>query len=186
MIDFLSSCTEYQQTPLYLNQIFLQANSIALNVLNFLSQRPSFPYSIAHSIVSFANGNWKHCSHELGQSCKCQYIQGSVVLPDAVQLMNFPPKGRSHSEQLNTQWFCFSFISLAPWDVFFHVRTSFLSPSLSFQWRLRSSTSVINFSDSTEMFCWGACWMLFLFLQTFLSFNALVEGFHGTSVMLQP
>lgn len=55
MIDFLSSCTEYQQTPLYLNQIFLQANSTALNVLNLLSQRPSFCFSPAHSIVSFAS-----------------------------------------------------------------------------------------------------------------------------------
>lgn len=80
MIDFLSSCTEYQRAPLYLNQIFLQADSNALNVLNLLSQRPSFCYSIAQSIVSFTNGNWKHCSHELGQSCKCRYIQGSAVL----------------------------------------------------------------------------------------------------------
>lgn len=136
--------------------------------------------------MSFANGNWKHCNHELGQSCKCRYIHGSVVLPDAVQLMNFSPEERSHFEQLTTQWFCFSFISrsLAPWDVFFHVRTSFPSPPLSFERCSRSSASVINISDSTKMFCWGVCWMLFLFLQTFLSFNALVEDFNGTSVML--
>lgn len=188
MIDFLSSFTQYQRTPLYLNQIFLQVDSTALNVLNLVSQRPSFCYSIAHSIVSFANGNWKHYNHELGQTCKCRYIHGSAVLPDAVQLMNFPPEERSQSEQLNTQWLCFSFISrsLAPWDVFFHGRTSFPSPPLSFEWCSRSPASVINISDSIEMFCWSACWMLFLFIQTFLSFSALVEGFHGTSVMLQP
>lgn len=118
----------------------------------------------------------------------CRYIHGSGVLPDAVQLMHFPPKERSHSEQLNMKWFWFSFISrsLAPWDVFFHVRTSFPSPPLSFEWCSRSSASVINISDSTEMFCWGAYWMLFPFLQTFLPFNTLLEGFHGTSVMLQP
>lgn len=168
MIDFLSSCTEYQWT-LYLNQIFLQASSTALNVLNFLSQSPSFCSSIAHSTVSCANGDWEHCSHELGQSCKCHYIQGSVVLLGAVQLMNLPPKERSHSEQLNTQgvWFFFISQSSAPWDVFFHVRTSFPSPPPRFERCSRSSASVINFSDSTEMFCWGACWMLFLFLQYF-------------------
>lgn len=85
------------------------------------------------------------------------------------------------------KWLCFSFISrsLAPWDGFFHVRTSFPSPPLSFEWCSRSSTSVINISDSTEMFCWGAYWMLFLFLQTFLPFNTLLEGSHGTSVMVQ-
>lgn len=36
MIDFLSSCTEYQQAPLYVKQIILQADSTALNVLNLV------------------------------------------------------------------------------------------------------------------------------------------------------
>lgn len=50
MIDFLSSCIEYQQAPLYMKQIFLQADSTASNVLNLLSQRPSFYYSITHGV----------------------------------------------------------------------------------------------------------------------------------------
>lgn len=50
MMDFLSSCTEYQQAPLHIKQIILQADSTALNVLNLFSQRPPFYYSITHGI----------------------------------------------------------------------------------------------------------------------------------------
>lgn len=36
MVGFLSSCTEYQQAPLYIKQITLCAVGTALNVLCFL------------------------------------------------------------------------------------------------------------------------------------------------------
>lgn len=37
MIDFQSGCTEHHQAPLYVKQITLQTDGIALNVLNFFS-----------------------------------------------------------------------------------------------------------------------------------------------------